>query len=154
QRLDDVPVVDDLLAHVDRGAVQVESLLHGYDRPVHAGAVAPRSGEEHAPARVRTVGGHALNRRLRGVPLETSADQPVPVRTAARLIAEWVARLGRIWVEGQVAQLSGRPGGTTFLTLRDPVAEASLSVTVPRSVLEAVVPPLTEGARVVVHGKP
>jgi exodeoxyribonuclease VII large subunit len=77
------------------------------------------------------------------------------VRTAARLIGEWVSRLGRIWVEGQVAQLSRRPGaGTTFLTLRDPVAEASLSVTVPRTVLEAVVPPLAEGARVVVHGKP
>jgi exodeoxyribonuclease VII large subunit len=89
------------------------------------------------------------------VPLETSAEQPVPVRTAARLIAEWVARLGRVWVEGQVAQLSRRPGaGTVFLTLRDPVAEASLSVTVPRAVLDAVVPPLVEGARVVVHGKP
>jgi exodeoxyribonuclease VII large subunit len=89
------------------------------------------------------------------VPLETSAEQPVPVRTAARLIGEWVARLGRVWVEGQVAQLSRRPGsGTAFLTLRDPVADVSLSVVCPRAVLDACVPPLTEGARVVVHGKP
>jgi exodeoxyribonuclease VII large subunit len=89
------------------------------------------------------------------VPVETSADQPVPVRTAARLIGEWVARLGRVWVEGQVAQLSRRPGsGTAFLTLRDPVADVSLSVVCPRAVLDACVPPLTEGARVVVHGKP
>jgi exodeoxyribonuclease VII large subunit len=89
------------------------------------------------------------------VPLETSAEQPVPVRTAARLIGDWVARLGRVWVEGQVAQLSRRPGSATaFLTLRDPVADVSLSVVCPRAVLEACVPPLAEGARVVVHGKP
>ncbi len=89
------------------------------------------------------------------MPLETSPEQPVPVRTVARLIGDWVARLGRVWVEGQVAQLSRRPGaGTVFLTLRDPVAEISLTVTAPRAVLDAVVPPLVEGARVVVHAKP
>jgi exodeoxyribonuclease VII large subunit len=89
------------------------------------------------------------------MPLETSPEQPVPVRTVARLISDWVGRLGRVWVEGQVAQLSRRPGaGTVFLTLRDPVAEASLTVTAPRAVLDAVVPPVVEGARVVVHGKP
>jgi len=89
------------------------------------------------------------------MPLQTSPEQPVPVRTIARMIADWVGRLGRVWVEGQVAQLSRRPGaGTAFLTLRDPVAAVSLSVAVPRSVLKAVQPPLVEGARVVVHGKP
>ncbi len=89
------------------------------------------------------------------MPLQTSPEQPVPVRTIARMIADWVGRLGRVWVEGQVAQLSRRPGaGTAFLTLRDPVAAVSLSVAVPRAVLEEVQPPLVEGARVVVHGKP
>jgi len=89
------------------------------------------------------------------VALETTAEAPVPVRTAARLIGEWVSRLGRVWVEGQVAQLSRRPGaGTVFLTLRDPVADVSLTVTAPRGVVDACVPPLAEGARVVVHGKP
>jgi exodeoxyribonuclease VII large subunit len=89
------------------------------------------------------------------MPLESSPEQPVPLRTVARLIAEWVGRLGRVWVEGQVAQLSRRPGaGTAFLTLRDPVAAASMQVAVPRQVLDAVTPPLVEGARIVVHGKP
>jgi hypothetical protein len=32
--------------------------------------------------------------------LETSAEAPVAVRTVARLIGSWVARLGRVWVEG------------------------------------------------------
>ena len=75
----------------------------------------------------------------------------MPVRTVARHIGAWVSRLGRVWVEGQVTQISRRPG-TVFLTLRDPVADVSLQVTCPRTVADAV--QLTEGARVVVHGKP
>ena len=87
--------------------------------------------------------------------LDTSAEQPVPVRTVARLIGEWVDRLGRVWVEGQVAQLNRRPGASTvFLTLRDPVADVSVTVTCSARVLDAVVPPLVDGARVVVHAKP
>ncbi len=87
--------------------------------------------------------------------LQTTPDQPVPVRTIARLIGEWVGRLGRVWVEGQVAQLNRRPGaGMVFLTLRDPVASVSMTVTCPVAVLDAVTPPLTDGARVVIHGKP
>jgi exodeoxyribonuclease VII large subunit len=87
------------------------------------------------------------------MPLPNSAEQPLPVRTVSRSIADWVGRLGRVWVEGQVTQISRRPG-TVFLTLRDPVADVSLSVTCPRPVCEAVVPALQEGARIVVHGKP
>jgi exodeoxyribonuclease VII large subunit len=87
------------------------------------------------------------------MPLDNSAESPLPVRTVARSIADWVGRLGRVWVEGQVTQLNRRPG-TVFLTLRDPVADVSLSVTCSRGVFEAVVPPLSEGDRVVVHGQP
>jgi len=85
--------------------------------------------------------------------LANSAEQPLPVRTVARSISEWIARLGRVWVEGQVTQLSRRPG-TVFLTLRDPVADMSLSITCPRQVVESVVPALAEGDRVVIHAKP
>ena len=85
--------------------------------------------------------------------LTNSAEQPLPVRTVARSISDWIARLGRVWVEGQVTQVSRRPG-TVYLTLRDPVADMSLSVTCSRQVYESVLPPLTEGARVVVHAKP
>jgi exodeoxyribonuclease VII large subunit len=89
------------------------------------------------------------------LPLETSPEQPIPVRTVSRHIGDWVARLGRVWVEGQVAQLTRRPGTSTcFLTLRDPVADVSISVTCPSRVLDAVVPPLADGARVVVLAKP
>ncbi len=87
--------------------------------------------------------------------LDTSAEQPAPVRTVAHAISQWVGRLGPIWVEGQLTQISRRPGASmVFLTLRDTAAEVSLSVTAPRQVLERAVPPLLEGARVVVHARP
>jgi exodeoxyribonuclease VII large subunit len=87
------------------------------------------------------------------VGLENSAEQPLPVRTVARSISEWVNRLGRVWVEGQVTQLNRR-SGTAYLVLRDPVADMSLNVTCARQVCDAVVPAMSEGDRVVVHGKP
>jgi exodeoxyribonuclease VII large subunit len=89
------------------------------------------------------------------VALDTSAEKPAPVRVISQLIGQWVSRLGPIWVEGQVAQYSRRPGtSTAFLTLRDPHAEVSLTVTCPVGLLDALEVPLADGARVVVHAKP
>jgi exodeoxyribonuclease VII large subunit len=89
------------------------------------------------------------------VALQTSPEQPAPVRVISQAIGAWIGRLGAVWVEGQVAQLNRRPDmQTAFLTLRDPVAEISLQVTCPRTVLDQVDPPLVEGARIIVHAKP
>jgi exodeoxyribonuclease VII large subunit len=85
--------------------------------------------------------------------LETTAESPVPVRTVMRLVGEWIGRLGRIWVEGQIAELTRR-GGTAYLTLRDPIAAVSVRVTCPRTVLDASDPPPAEGARVLVWARP
>ncbi len=87
------------------------------------------------------------------MPLETTPESPVPVRTVLRLVGEWVGRLGRIWVEGQIAELSRR-GSTVFLTLRDPVAAVSARVVCTRAVLDAADPPPAEGARVVIWARP
>ena len=46
QLLDDVLVVDDLLAHVDRRAVELERALDRLHGSVHARAVAARRGEQ------------------------------------------------------------------------------------------------------------
>ena len=46
QLLDDMLVVDDLLAHIDRRAVQLERALDGLHGTVDAGAVAARRGEQ------------------------------------------------------------------------------------------------------------
>ena len=87
------------------------------------------------------------------MPLQTTAESPVPVRTVLRLAGDWVGRLGRVWVEGQIAELTKR-GATAFLTLRDPVAAVSVRVVCARTVLDATDPPPAEGARVVVWAKP
>jgi exodeoxyribonuclease VII large subunit len=87
------------------------------------------------------------------MPLETSPESPVPVRTVLRLVGEWVGRLGRVWVEGQIAELN-RHGSTVFLTLRDPVAAVSARVVCTRAVLDASDPAPAEGARVIVWARP
>ncbi|WJV46425.1 exodeoxyribonuclease VII large subunit [Streptomyces flavofungini] len=87
--------------------------------------------------------------------LNTSADAPLPVGEVSRLIGGWIDRLGAIWVEGQITQLSRRPGaGVVFMTLRDPSHDISVSVTCYRQVFDAVADVVSEGARVVVHAKP
>lgn len=85
----------------------------------------------------------------------TTPDAPLPVGQVSRLIGGWIDRLGAIWVEGQITQLSRRPGaGVVFLTLRDPSHDISLSVTCYRAVFDRVADVVSEGARVVVHAKP
>ncbi|MCO1577026.1 exodeoxyribonuclease VII large subunit [Crossiella sp. SN42] len=85
----------------------------------------------------------------------STAEQPWPVRTVARKIAEWIARLGSVWVEGEVTQISNRPGtATAFITLRDPSANVSVTVTCATALLRGLETPLTEGARVIMHGRP
>ncbi|MEU1224948.1 exodeoxyribonuclease VII large subunit [Streptomyces sp. NPDC005828] len=87
--------------------------------------------------------------------LTTSAEAPLPVGEVSRLIGGWIDRLGAIWVEGQITQLSRRPGaGVVFLTLRDPSHDISIGVTCYRQVFDAVADVVSEGARVVVHAKP
>ncbi|MEV0124957.1 exodeoxyribonuclease VII large subunit [Streptomyces sp. NPDC050703] len=87
--------------------------------------------------------------------LNTSADAPLPVGQVSRLIGGWIDRLGAVWVEGQITQLSRRPGaGVVFMTLRDPSHDISVSVTCYRQVFDAVADVVSEGARVVVHAKP
>jgi exodeoxyribonuclease VII large subunit len=84
----------------------------------------------------------------------TTAEAPWPVRTVALKVSKWIDRLGPVWVEGQLTQVSARPGtGTAFLVLRDPAADVSLSLTAPAQIVRDATPPLAEGQRVVVHGK-
>ncbi|MQA25207.1 MAG: exodeoxyribonuclease VII large subunit [Micromonosporaceae bacterium] len=85
----------------------------------------------------------------------TSPEEPWPVRVVSQKISSWIAKLGWVWIDGQVAQVSRRPGNSTvFITLRDPSADLSLQVTTWRDTYESCEPPLREGARVLVHAKP
>ncbi|HEX3824296.1 MAG TPA: exodeoxyribonuclease VII large subunit [Mycobacteriales bacterium] len=87
--------------------------------------------------------------------LESSPESPLPVRTVANAIGQWIAKLGQVWVEGQITELTRRPGQpTAFLVLRDTAAEMSLRVSCRAVLLDAISPRLSEGARVVVCGRP
>jgi exodeoxyribonuclease VII large subunit len=87
--------------------------------------------------------------------LHTSPEAPLPVGEVSRLIGGWIDRLGAVWVEGQITQLSRRPGaGVVFLTLRDPSYDISVGVTCYRQVFDPIADMVAEGARVVVLAKP
>jgi len=87
------------------------------------------------------------------VALDTSAESPVPVRKVLQLVGGWIGRLGRVWVEGQIAELAVR-GSAVFLTLRDPVAAVSVRVICSRQVFDAAEPTPADGARVVIWARP
>jgi len=81
---------------------------------------------------------------------KSTPENPWPVRTVARKLLDWINRLGELWVEGQVTQLNAR-SSTAFLTLRDPSVDMSMSITCNAGLVREL--QLTEGSRVVVHGK-
>lgn len=84
-----------------------------------------------------------------------TAESPWPVRTVARKIADWIHKLGAVWVEGQVTQISARQGTrTAFVTLRDPSADISMTVTCPMQLLRDLEQPLSDGAHIVVNARP
>ena len=59
----------------------------------------------------------------RGVALQSSPENPQPLRVIARAVRSWVERLGAVWVEAQLIEINRRSGTRTiFLTLRDKLA--------------------------------
>jgi len=81
---------------------------------------------------------------------KSTPENPWPVRTVARKLLDWINRLGDVWVEGQVTQLNAR-SSTAFLTLRDPSVDMSMSITANAGMVREL--QLTEGSRVIIHGK-
>ncbi|WP_197382064.1 exodeoxyribonuclease VII large subunit [Mycolicibacterium mengxianglii] len=84
-----------------------------------------------------------------------SPENPYPVRAVSIRVAGWIDKLGSVWVEGQIAQLTMRPGSNTvFIVLRDPAADMSLTVTCSRDLVANAPVKLAEGTQVIVFGKP
>lgn len=83
-----------------------------------------------------------------------SAEHPWPVRSVSTKVADWINRLGSVWVEGQITQINVRPGsGTAWLVLRDPSVDMSLQVKCTPALIKNAPIPLSEGSRVIVFGK-
>jgi exodeoxyribonuclease VII large subunit len=97
----------------------------------------------------------AAQRRLPDRAADTTAEHPWPVRLLSVKIADYVEKMSVLWVEGQVVQLTRRPGTrTAYLTLRDTDVDMSLSVAIQVTALDAMPRPIAQGARVVVQAKP
>jgi exodeoxyribonuclease VII large subunit len=84
--------------------------------------------------------------------METSALAPAPVRVVSAAIGDYLARLGTIWIEGEIAEINHRGQGLAFLRLKDSSADLSISVTARRSVLDAA-GPLATNARIVIKAR-
>jgi exodeoxyribonuclease VII large subunit len=86
---------------------------------------------------------------------QTTAERPWPVRLLTAKLTEYLSKAPAVWLEGQVVQLTRRPGqATCYLTLRDTDVDLSFSVTVHARTLDALPAPLVDGAHVVVHARP
>ena len=86
--------------------------------------------------------------------VDTSAEHPWPVRLLSMKVGDYIDRMSVVWVEGQVVQLTRRPGSSmAYLTLRDADVDMSFSVAIRVTALDAM-PPLQPGARVVTQVKP
>jgi exodeoxyribonuclease VII large subunit len=85
--------------------------------------------------------------------LSSSAEQPQPLRVVVNATKDWVERLQPIWVEGQLIEIKRRSGITQFLTMRDTLAEVSVTLSTTQAVLDAA-GPLTEGTVVAAWVKP
>ena len=85
--------------------------------------------------------------------IDSSSEEPLPVRVVSESIGEYVGRLGPVWVEGEVAEITRRPGSQmAFLRLKDTSVDMSLQVTCHKSILEAI-DQLPENARIVAYAK-
>jgi exodeoxyribonuclease VII large subunit len=72
-----------------------------------------------------------------------------------RGVADWVARLPTVWIEGELTELRRHRGwANVFFTLKDPEDGACLPVSIPRGQFEALRLDLLEGERVHVYGRP
>lgn len=85
--------------------------------------------------------------------IESSSEEPLPVRVVSESIGEYIGRLGPLWVEGEVAEITRRPGSQmAFLRLKDTSVDMSLQLTCHKSILEAI-DPLPDNARIVAYAK-
>src|SRR3954462_1941613 len=72
-----------------------------------------------------------------------------------RGVADWIARLPTVWVEGEVTELRRQDRWqSVFFTLKDPSDGSCLGVTMPRGQFDALRLDLVDGERVHVFGRP
>ena len=66
-------------------------------------------------------------------------------------VRDYIARLNRVWIEGQLVEVSRRSGSQVYLTVRDVDVDASVSIVITAALDRAMSPPLAAGQRVLLH---
>ena len=96
-----------------------------------------------------TIGGVKI------APIEYGDRKVYSVSAFNRGVADWLARLPTLWVEGEVTELRRHAGWqSVFFTLKDPADGACLSATMPRGRFDALRLDLVDGERVHAFGRP
>ena len=81
----------------------------------------------------------------------SAPERAWPVREISVRLRDYIARLNRVWIEGQVVEVNRRSGSQVYLTVRDVDVDASVSVAIASALDRAMSPPLAAGQRVLMH---
>ena len=81
----------------------------------------------------------------------SAPERAWPVREISVKLRDYIARLNRVWIEGQVVEVSRRSGSQVYLTVRDVDVDASVSVVIASSLDRSMNPALAAGQRVLMH---
>ncbi|HET8682740.1 MAG TPA: hypothetical protein VFM54_12860, partial [Micromonosporaceae bacterium] len=102
---------------VDKAVIVIGRTCHE-DIPRAASTQRAQLRQGHAEVVPADAGPKWVARTLALVAEQASTPEaPWPVRVVSQKISAWIGRLGWVWVDGQVAQISRRPGNTVvFLT--------------------------------------
>lgn len=86
---------------------------------------------------------------------KSTPETPWSVSKLNAGVETWIARLGWLWVEGQLTQVKTKPSWAySYLTLRDTQADVSVELIADTRMLTAMASPPKDGDHVIVHGKP
>jgi exodeoxyribonuclease VII large subunit len=88
-------------------------------------------------------------------PIEYGDRKVYTVSAFNRGVADWLARLPTIWIEGELTELRRQDRWqSVFFTLKDPADGSCLGVQMPRGQFDALRLDLANGERVHVYGRP
>lgn len=121
--------------------------------PYDPGPVGARAPADPSPS--PTANREAVDRARRPECHEpsdgTTPERAWPVREISVKLRDYIARLNRVWIEGQVVEVSRRSGSQVYLTVRDVQVDASVSVVIPSALDRGMKPALAAGQRVLLH---
>lgn len=150
-----VNVVHNLFANVDRGSKRFERSFHGNDGPIYTCAVSARRCQQDALGFAHSDESTAVGRL--GYPCtmtddQSTAESPWSVATLTGKLKAYIDRLGLVWVEGEITQIShGKMG--RFGTLRDLTEETAMGFSIWASAYANVPESLKAGDRVIALAK-